>query len=242
MLLKEIVYMCLDELKLHSDDTEFTEAHIAFLANKWRAFLLKKQYLDIKKEIPQSNYQTVCLSLEVDNSSTNCESTISLRSAEELPDVLPIGSGKVFPSGDYFTGEITYVSKDRLKYVGNNKYLKNIIYCALGPDKHLYFKSNNPQFAYLKKVKYSGIFEDTLEASNYECADSEGNTTCSYLDKEFPLEPALVPLLVQSIVQELSSAVYKPSDDTNNAKDDLASLAYFIRRNLKSDLTKELEK
>ena len=41
---KEIVYMCLDELQLSSDDATFTEEHIIFLANKYRALLLKKQY------------------------------------------------------------------------------------------------------------------------------------------------------------------------------------------------------
>ena len=53
---KEIVYMCLDELQLSSDDATFNEEHIIFLANKYRAFLLKKNYTDLKKEIPECIY------------------------------------------------------------------------------------------------------------------------------------------------------------------------------------------
>lgn len=53
---KELVYLVLDELRLHSDDALFTEDHIIFLADKYRAFLLKQKYSDIKKQIPESNY------------------------------------------------------------------------------------------------------------------------------------------------------------------------------------------
>ena len=39
---REIVYMCLDEIKMVSDDSYFNQDHIIFLADKYRAFLLKK--------------------------------------------------------------------------------------------------------------------------------------------------------------------------------------------------------
>ena len=77
---------------------------------------------------------------------------------------MKIGNQKVYPT-DFFQGAITLVSRERLRYVGHNKYLKNIIYCALGPDNHLYFKSSNPQHLYLKKAKMTGIFDDVQKAS-----------------------------------------------------------------------------
>ena len=49
---KELTYMVLDELKLSSDDAQFTEDHVMFLLNKYRTFLLKQRYSDIKKQIP----------------------------------------------------------------------------------------------------------------------------------------------------------------------------------------------
>ena len=61
---REIVYMCLDEIKMVSDDSYFNQDHIIFLADKYRAFLLKKNYTDVKKSVPDSNYQTLCLNLE----------------------------------------------------------------------------------------------------------------------------------------------------------------------------------
>ena len=79
---KEIVYSVLDEIKSISDDSLFTEYHVIFLAEKYRTFLLKQRYSDIKKQIPESNYQTIRLDLiEVPAiSGESCEGGSYLRS------------------------------------------------------------------------------------------------------------------------------------------------------------------
>ena len=142
-------------------------------------------------------------------------------------------------STDYFNGEITYVSRDRLRYVGHNKWLQNIIYATKGPDGYLYLKSANPQVQYLKEINFTGIFSDVEEASKLECITSE--ESCDIMDKNFPIEDALISPLIELVVKELSGAIYKPKDDENNASDDLANLATFLRRNTKSDLQKKIE-
>ena len=222
---KELVYICLDELKLHSDDAVFTEDHVIFLLNKYRVFLLKQRYSDIKKQIPESNYQTICLDLiEVPAiSGEPCEGGSYLRSKEKVPFLMKIGNPKVYPV-DYYQGEITYVSKERMRYVGYNKYLKNIIYASLGPDNYLYFKSFNPQFLYLEKVRMTGIFEDPQAASELQCSDENGNIVCDVLDRTFPIEDALIPPMVELVVKELLGAEYRPADETNDAKDNLSDV------------------
>ena len=223
---KELVYMCLDELKLYSDDALYTEEHIMFLLGKYRTFLIKQRYSDVKKQIPESNYQTICLDLiEVPAiSGEPCEGGSYLRSKEKIPFLMKIGNPRVYPI-DYYQGEITYVSRDRMRYVGYNKYLQNIIYASLGPDNYLYFKSFNPQFLYLEKVRMTGIFEDTLAASELQCPDKNGNIVCDVLDREFPIENALIPPLIQLVVEELTKAEYKPEDKENNSDDDLSEVA-----------------
>ena len=222
---KELVYMCLDELKLYSDDALYTEEHIMFLLGKYRTFLIKQRYSDVKKQISESNYQTICLDLiEVPAiSGEPCEGGFYLRSKEKIPFLMKIGNPRVYPI-DYYQGEITYVSRDRMRYVGYNKYLQNIIYASLGPDNYLYFKSFNPQFLYLEKVRMTGIFEDTLAASELQCPDESGNTVCDVLDREFPIEAALVPPMIELVVKELLGAEYKPDDKTNDAKDELSEV------------------
>ena len=223
---KELVYMCLDELKLYSDDALYTEEHIMFLLGKYRTFLIKQRYSDVKKQIPESNYQTICLDLiEVPAiSGEPCEGGSYLRSKEKIPFLMKIGNPRVYPI-DYYQGEITYVSRDRMRYVGYNKYLQNIIYASLGPDNYLYFKSFNPQFLYLEKIRMTGIFEDTLAASELQCPDENGNIVCDVLDREFPIEAALVPSLIELVVKELLGAEYRPDDKTNDAKDELSEVA-----------------
>ena len=223
---KELIYMCLDELKLYSDDASYTEEHVMFLLDKYRAFLLKQRYSDVKKQIPESNYQTICLDLiEVPAiSGEPCEGGSYLRSKEKIPFLMKIGNPRVYPI-DYYQGEITYVSRDRMRYVGHNKYLQNIIYASLGPDNYLYFKSINPQFLYLEKVRMTGIFEDPKAASELQCPDESGDTVCDVLDREFPIEAALVPPLIELVVKELLGAEYRPDDKTNDAKDELSEVA-----------------
>lgn len=216
--------MVLDELKLYSDDASYTEEHVMFLLGKYRTFLLKQRYSDVKKQIPESNYQTICLDLiEVPAiSGEPCEGGSYLRSKEKIPFLMKVGNPKVYPV-DYYQGEITYVSRERMRYVGYNNYLKNIIYASIGPDNYLYFKSFNPQYLYLEKARMTGIFEDPQAASELQCPNENGNTVCDILDREFPIEDSLVPQLVQLVVQELYNHSRSEEDDENNAKDDLSN-------------------
>lgn len=219
---RELTYMVQDELKAHSDDSKFTEDHIIFLLTKYRTFLLKQRYSDIRKQIPESNYQTICLDLiQVPAiSGEPCEGGTYLRSKNKIPNLMSVGNTSVYPI-DFYQGEITFVSRERMRYVGYNRFLQNIIYCSLGPDNYLYFKSNNPQYLYLERAKMSGIFEDADKASELSCAEDNG-VACDVLDRDFPIEEALIPPLIELCVKELAGALYKPEDETNNANDDLA--------------------
>lgn len=224
MKYKDIVYMVLDEIKSTSDDAFFTEEHVLFLVNNYRNFILKQRYSDIKKPIPESNYQTICLNLiQVPAiAGVPCEGGPFLRSKEKVPFMMKIGTPKVYPI-NYYLGEITYVSRERMRYVGYNKYLQNIIYASIGPDNYLYFKSFNPQYLYLEKARMTGIFEDPQAASELQCPNENDDTVCDVLDREFPIEGSLVPQLVQLVVQELYNHSRSEEDDENNAKDDLSN-------------------
>ena len=242
MTYREIVYACLDSLKVVSDDSYITVEHVLFLVSKIRALILKQRYSDIKKEVPQSNYQTICLDLiQVPAiAGEPCEGGTYLRSKVKIPSTMSIGTNTVYPVDFYQGTHITYVSRERMRYVGENKWLKNIIYTSKGPDGYLYFKSSNPQFLYLKKVKMTGIFEDPNKAAELEC-NSNNNLECDVLDREFPLEEGLVASVIELVIKYLSGAVYRPKDQENDANDDLSDLVAFIRRNMKSEFQKSIE-
>lgn len=239
MTIREIIYIVLDEIKLSSDDSYLTEEHVLFLANKMRAMLLKQRYSDIKKQIPESNYQTICLDLE-STDSEDCNDDSYLRSTQEIPTTMKIGNPRVYPF-DYYNGNITYISRDRMRYVGYNKYMRNIIYASLGPDNHLYLKSNNPQFMYLEKVKFTGIFEDIDKANELQCENEECNMCPDSWDNKFPIEDSLVPELIKLVLQELLGVAYRPTDTMNNSADDLSDIIAWARKNMKSGLQKQIE-
>lgn len=217
--------MVMDMLKVTSDDSLFTEEHIIFLAGRYRSFLLKQRYAqDLKKQIPESNYQTLCLTLEQTEAIDGlpCEGGYYLRTKEEVPVTLPIGTTRLYTSGSYYHGEITFVTKDRFKYVGHNKWLQNMIYATLDPSGRIYLNSANPQFLYLNEAQLQGIFEDVEEASELECDNKDNADACDILERKFPLEDALISPLIELIVKELAPSIPAPEDTENNANDDLS--------------------
>lgn len=228
MKVKEIVYMCLDLAKAStSDDSYLTEDHVIFLLKKYRSFLIKKEQ-DKEKEsrdiASEFEYQQICLDLEpkaaIDGEP--CTGGCYLWTKQEIPKILEGTYPKVYPI-DYYQGVyISFVSRDRMRFIGTNPYLRNIIYVSLGPDKHLYLNSNNPQFMYLKKLRMSAIFEDFDNASSLSCDGTDDNVSCDVLDTEFPIREYLVPPLIELVVKALTGAAYKPKDEHNNAKDDIA--------------------
>lgn len=231
MLVKEIIYMVLDLAKAAtSDDSFFTEEHVLFLLKKYRSFLIKKEQdkekstTDIASEF---EYQQICLDLEkvpaIDG--TPCTGGYYLRTTQKIPKILEGNQPRVYPIDFYQGINITYIPRDRMRYVGTNKFLQNIIYVSLGPDLHLYLNSSNPQFLYLKKLRMSAVFEDFDSVSDYLCDSEGGPAACDVFDEVFPIREYLVPTLIELVVKELTSAKYQPVDDKNNANDDLSKVA-----------------
>lgn len=227
MLVKEICYMILDMLKESSDDAFYVEEHVIFLCKKYRAFLIKKEQekekssTDIASEF---EYQQVCLDLEKVPAMDGepCTGGYYLRTTQKIPKILEGTQPRIYPLDFYQGINISYISRDRMRYVGTNPYLRNIIYVSLGPDQHLYLNSNNPQFFYLQKLRMNAVFEDIDEAAGLLC-DSDGESSaCDVLDMEFPIREYLVPALIELVVKELTGVAYKPEDKRNNASDDLS--------------------
>lgn len=246
MTIREIVYYLLDSCKIISDDSILNEEHILFLVKKYRSFLLRKELEKDKgaAETPSEfDYQQVCLDLEkvpaMDGSP--CSGGYYLRSTQKIPKILEGVRPKVYPSDFYQDIHISFVPRERMRYVGTNKWLRNIIWVSLGADLHLYLRSDNPQFLYLKKLRMLAVFEDFDEASDLLCDNEGEDTSCDVLDATFPIRDYLVPSLIELCEKELLGASYRPKDNVNSASDDLSDLASFLRMNMKSGLQKQME-
>ena len=231
MLVKEIVYMVLDLTKAAtSDDSFWTEDHVIFLLKKYRSFLIKKEQekqkaaTDIASEF---EYQQICLDLEkvpaIDGEP--CTGGYYLRTIKKIPKILEDNQPRVYPIDFYQGINISYIPRDRMRYVGTNKFLQNIIYVSVGPDLRLYLSSSNPQFLYLKKLRMSAVFEDFDDISCYLCDEDGNSKACDVLDEVFPIREYLVPTLMELVVKELTTAKYQPVDEHNNAADDISKVS-----------------
>lgn len=246
MLVKELVYMCLDLIKGTSDDSYITERHIIFLLKKYRSLLIKKEQEKDKaegNEPPDSEYQQICLELVqtpvIDGEP--CNTQYMLKSTKPIPDIEENSFTKVFPLDYYQNIYFSWITKERMRFVGTNKYLQNIIYVSRGTDDHIYMTSNNLQFLNLEGIRMKAIFDDFEKANELACDDDACAMVCDVMDMEFPMREYLVPTLIELVTKEALGAHYRPADRQNDAADNLAELATFLRNNAKSALRKQIE-
>ena len=241
MTLRELVFMCMDEVKLNSDDAIYTEDHVVFLLNKYRSFVLKKELDKENKQLSSTNGQTICLDLiEIRDEDNPCGGSM-LITEQTIPNLVNDCKVSLYPV-NYFEGDhIIYTTMERMRYTTYNKWTKNLIYAAKGPDDYLYLKSSNPQYLYLEKLRMKATFEDFESAAQYACDESGEELNCDILDMKFPIENALVPILVEMVVKELLGAAYRPKDSSNNSNDDLSDIIAWARRNMKTAMQKQIE-
>lgn len=230
---REIVYMALDLLKERGDDAYYTEEHMVFLASHFRTYLLERKYRKSRnkafQEVSGENTQLVCLSLEKTDMLDGCGGAW-LRSKEEIPDTMDIMQPNIFPVSELIHSMVTLIPAERMPYVGYNKWLRNIIYAAIGADNHLYLSSVNSQFQFLKKIKMDAVFVDPEKAAELACDENGEGLNCEILDQDFPLESALIPNCVELMVQEIAGPRYAPEDKSNNAKDELGEVGLASAR------------
>ena len=146
--------------------------------------------------------------------------------------------GTLTDPGDGITNSVAY-ALNKFNIIVKNK---SDLYKFIGPpliDSFMTYYGMNYEDG-LKAVEYyreyfsiTGIFENPKEVFEYNGVD--------YLEEEFPIEEALIPNLIELVVKTLAPAIYKPEDDINNAKDDLSTIATYLKNNLKSAFQKQLE-
>ena len=223
MTLRELVFMCMDEVKLNSDDSFYTEDHVVSLLNNYRSFVLKKELEKENKLLSSTNAQLICLDLiEVRDEDNLCEESM-LRTEQPIPSLVNDCKVSIYPVNYFEDDHIIYTTMERMRYTTYNKWTKNLIYAAKGPDDYLYIKSSNPQYLYLEKLRMKAIFEDFESAAQYACDDAGEELHCDILDMKFPIENALVPIVIELVVKELLGVKYQPRDTHNNAADDASN-------------------
>lgn len=224
---KELIYMILDLVKGSSDDFSLNEHHIAFLLNKYKGSLLAQKYKDLS-QIDRSNFQTICLPLEIES---DCEEVV-LKTTMKLPS--HIGNVTIYTE---IFDRITEVKNERFKYAGSGKFGTRMIYSTIVPSNILFLKSKNRQLSYLKKIHIAGVFLENVSRYSCEEDNSNSNKCVDEYDSPFIIEEDLIPILLQSVLNDILNSAYRVGDSMNNGRDDLAdlySLSQALARTLKS--------
>lgn len=227
MKINEVIYYCLDAIKAISDDSHVNEDHVLFLLSKYRAALLQ-QYHNVRKPVTETNYQTVTLTL-TDVDKIPCTVGPKLRSQEVLPAILSIAKPSVLLFNGFESEIIEYVSYSRLKSTGYNKWKKNFIYSSIGPNGYLYLSFSNSQAQYLETIQFKAVFEDFEKVYDLQYKDQDYDI----MEQEFPFEHAMIPDLIARVVKDILGTAWRPADQKNDASDDLADIATFVRQNMK---------
>lgn len=194
---------------------------------------MKREEERLKEKNSEESKQTICVDLELDTSFCNdpCGS-VYLKSVQEIPDVVSTSTPSI-SSMDYFQSNISYIPFEKMKYVNYNKFLKNIIFAAIGPDNHAYLRSSNPVYENLSRIKINAVFDDFEEAAELACYSDGSSVECDSFEMEFPIDSYLVPELVDRVLRELLGGVWRGQDKRNDANDSLSDIANYINRYLK---------
>lgn len=224
MKTKELIYRILQLLKVNTDDSSenYSEEFIYNVLLEKRAFIIKQQYKDARKNIPLSMYQEICVDLEKTNIIPGLECTDEiLTSTNPLPKLIDFSadygvSRLILHTVDKYNIPFSVVPFERLAYVGSSKWTKNLVFVALGYDYKLYFKSNNPLILKLNMVKVYGIFNNPEEAANYSCTDT---IICDVLDSDFPLDESLIDYVIRLTINELLPTIDLKNDLQNDSSE-----------------------
>lgn len=210
MTYRELVYMCLDEIKLASDDSYITEDHILFLISKYRAFLLRQKYDKTNLPVAESNYQLVQM-----GEGDYCPRILGIAKPR-----IELQCSKATDNGEeVYSVNCEYVTPNRFKFVGHNKILAPINYCTIDKWSSLVF---NPAIEDSFYIDCEAVFEDIVEATkaqiNWDGGDGE------LLDFQCPIESDLVSGVQELVVKDALGIAYRPTDFINNAADDLSKI------------------
>lgn len=205
-----------NRLKLHSDDSNFTDQYLYKLLVDARATLLRRRS-DKRNAIAPYVWQTLCVPLS-ESTFHNCD-CISigcsvLKSTIKIPHVLMSRNNAQIRVTDLAGRSIPYTTEMDLQ---NNQYSKvkkdKTTWTIIGDYLYVF---NDLNRAY---VMVRGVFEDPAELATIATCGSGNTSTCyDLLNEDFPLDGDLNNALYKLVSEDLGITFQVTPDDSNDAK------------------------
>lgn len=218
--LKEIRYSIKEALFIYNEDSNLSNEYIDYKIHTTRAMLLAQRFSSRSFVIPNIIRQHFYhdLSLSEDNEFVDGIATVlATTTAIQTPlEPFNLKNNIRITSGSYSDISFSFIDNNRFPYVGRNKWLQNIVYCAIGTDWKIYFTSSNPKVKMLEQVKLSMVCANPELAYPYTI---EYNPAVDFSEITYPLNEELVVELTDIIIKQLTLNLQQKEDKTNDATD-----------------------
>ena len=204
-----------NRLKLHSDDSNFTDEYLYKTLTDARSMLIKRR-TDKRNSLDPINWQTLCLPL-VESQYHNCECVnvgcTVLKGTIKIPNIIMSRNKPLIKVVDFAGKTIPYT--DELDII-NNKYSKikkNMATWTLIGDTFYLFNDLSRAM-----VMVRAIFQDPFDLANVStCGD--GNQACYDIDTEsFPMDADLNLPMYKVCLEELGITLEVAPDTTNDSE------------------------
>lgn len=201
-----------------TDDSAFSNRLVAHALKQARARLIKLK-LDKKEYIADSNYQKICIPLQL-HAFHDCDCVENpdeckfLKSTYSIPDVIVAKWGTTFQALTLDGKRIPISS------ITSNSYAEHSL---SSNNKLSYFLEQNDVFIQNSKklimVLGKAIFADPELAINYMDQVCENNEQCrAYYSQEFPIDSELVEIMYKMTLEDLTMSYKLPRDDKNDSR------------------------
>jgi len=227
----EAVYSIREKLRQYSDDSDVDDREIIFELNNQRALYMRNQYNQKYRSVDPDVMQTVCMELEVaDSSDCGCYDTgcYIVRTKKELPNPIELHSApliyRVAPIGKT-TQPYNLVSHLRAINAGQSKFNKNVVYAFYYTDGKIYLKSRNPLHKLLKAISVTAVFENPQKLANFNTCTEDPVVCYDPLVDEYPIKAHALVYITEPVIKMLAFKLGVPEDKYNNADDDAAPAA-----------------
>lgn len=218
--LKELVYSTREQLHLFSDDSLISNEYIAHCIKTARAMLLTQKYSNRSNIISNKIRQSFNKELElVDSNSfiSNLDTILRTKYPLQYPfEAFNLKSNIKITSGSFTDISFTFISMERVPFVGKSKWLLNNIYVFLGDDMRLYFVSSSPKVKVLENVKIMMCTENP-EIAYMETIDYDPDI--DYWDTEYQLDEEMVFSLIEVVIKKLATSMQIKPDKINDSDD-----------------------
>lgn len=213
------IYDIIERLNSFSDDTELSVEHISFLIDETRALVIKQSYQGIGTSIPRVIKQQINTTLTLDQENEFNTLDKILCTEDALPTLIEssiINKYLTVDNGSYKNLKFIRVPNERFPYVGNNKYLQNIVYYTLGVNNKLYFTGASSVYKLIEEARVFGVFLDPEDAWKL---GPDYDSSTKFNDTIYPIDADMWVKISDILIKLLIPKLQAPEDKINNADD-----------------------